>query len=72
MTACGGKGSRVTAIAETDGDYVIVPADRMRRLLDGNPALAVKVLRNMMAAMDVHLDQFGDVVRAVWRRGEGQ
>ncbi len=72
MTACGGKSSRVTAIAETDGDYVIVPADRMRRLLDGNPALAVKVLRNMMAAMDVHLDQFGDVVRAVWRRGEGQ
>jgi tetratricopeptide (TPR) repeat protein len=68
MTVCGVKNARITAIAETDGDYVIVPGDRVRLLLEGNPALAIKVLKNMMAAMDVHLDQFTEVVRAVWSR----
>lgn len=69
ITVLGAKDARVTAIAETAGDYVFVPGDRMRRLLDGYPTLAVKLLRNMMAAMDVHLDQYSEIVRAVWRRG---
>jgi tetratricopeptide (TPR) repeat protein len=68
MTICGARNARVTAIAETDGDYVIMTGDRVGRFLEGNPMLAVKVLRNMMAAMDVHLDQFTEVVRAVWNR----
>ena len=71
MTVCGLKNARVTAVAETDGDCVIVPGDRVRRLLEGHPALAVKILRNMMAAMDVHLDQYVEVVRALWKRGGG-
>lgn len=69
MTVCGLKNARVTAVAETDGDCLIVPGDRVRRLLEGHPALAVKILRNMMAAMDVHLDQYVEVVRALWKRG---
>jgi len=69
MTVCGAKDSRVTAVAETGGDYLVVPGDRIRHLLDANPGLAVKMLRNLMAAMDVHLEQFSEVVRAVWLRG---
>jgi tetratricopeptide (TPR) repeat protein len=69
MTVCESRNARVTAVAETDGDYLIVPGDRVRCLLEGSPALAVKVLKNLIAAMDVHLDQFRDAVRAVWRHG---
>ena len=54
----GTKNSRVTAGAETDGDYVVIPVQRIRTFLDRNPTLNAKILKNMMAAMDVHLEQF--------------
>lgn len=69
MTACCVPKARVTAIAETDGDCVILPGDRVRRFLEANPGLAIKVLRNLMTAMDAHLDQYSGAVRAVWKRG---
>ncbi|MGH9459700.1 MAG: cyclic nucleotide-binding domain-containing protein [Vicinamibacteria bacterium] len=69
MTVHGGKSSRVTAVAETDGDYVVIPGDRMRAFLERNPSLKAKLLKNMMAAMDVHLDQYKEAVQALWRRG---
>jgi len=72
MTACGLPKARVTAIAETDGDCVLLPGEGIRRFLEANPGLAVKILRNMMTAMDVHLQQYSEVVRNVWKRGEVQ
>jgi len=69
MTVHGEKRSRVTAVAETGGDYVVIPVDRMRAFLDRNPTLKAKLLKNMMAAMDVHLEQFKEVVQALWKRG---
>jgi hypothetical protein len=69
MIVHGEKRSRVTAVAETDGDYIVIPVDRMRAFLDRSPTLKSKLLKNMMAAMDVHLEQFKEVVQALWRRG---
>ena len=61
--------SRVTVVAETDGDYLVLPGDRIRAFLERNPSLKGKLLKNMMAAMDLHLDQYKEVVQALWRRG---
>jgi tetratricopeptide (TPR) repeat protein len=71
MTVHGERSSRATALAETDGDYVIVPGERLRPFLERNPSLNAKLLRNMMAAMDVHFEQFQEVIQALWRRGKG-
>jgi tetratricopeptide (TPR) repeat protein len=70
MTVHGEKTSRVTAMAEADGDYIVIPVDRMRAFLERNPTLKAKLLKNMMAAMDVHLEQFKEVVQALWKRGK--
>ena len=70
MTVHGTKNSRVTAVAETDGDYVVIPVQRIRTFLDRNPTLNAKILKNMMAAMDVYLEQFKEIVQALWKRGK--
>lgn len=67
MTVQGERSSRVTAVAATDGDYIVVPGERIRAFLDRNPRLSAKLTKNLMAAMDVHLGQVKEVIKALWK-----
>ena len=70
MTVQGAKSSRVTAVATTDGDYIVVAADRIGPFLDRNPRLSAKLMKNLMAAMDVHLEQTKQVIKSLWKRAQ--
>lgn len=66
MTVQGERDSRVTAVAATDGDYIVVPGERIRAFLARNPTLSAKLTKNLMAAMDVHLAQVKEVIKSLW------
>lgn len=70
MTVQGAKSSRVTAVATTDGDYIVIAVDRIGPFLDRNPLLSAKLMKNLMAAMDVHLDQMKKVIKSLWKRAQ--
>ena len=68
MTVQGAHNSRVTAVATTDGNYIVIAADKIGAFLDRNPRLSAKLMKNLMAAMDVHLDQTKQVIKSLWKR----
>jgi len=68
MTVQGDRESRVSAVATADGDCIVLPGANVRAYLQRNPSLSAKLTRNLMAAMDVHLNQVKEIIRSLWKQ----
>ena len=58
----GSKVAQVSAIGHTEASVVLIPLEKIQAILDRDPQLQAKMLKNLMQALDIHLTQTKSII----------
>lgn len=66
LSVLGPQKTHATLQAKNEGTYLLFPTDRLQALLARSPSLTVKVLRNIIEALDEHLAENREILKSMW------